>query len=90
MREKSSPQGFELEIQIPVFDLGQVSVNRARETYMQAVNRLLEKAVNVRSEARSAYLTYRGSYDIARQYQTSILPLRRTINEQASSNITAC
>ncbi len=26
---------------------------------------------------------YRGSYDIARQYQNSILPLRRTINEQA-------
>ncbi len=35
---------------------------------MAAVNRLLEKAINVRSEARAAYLTYRGSYDIARQY----------------------
>ncbi|OYY59806.1 MAG: copper resistance protein, partial [Rhizobiales bacterium 35-66-30] len=74
---------FELEIQIPIFDGGEVNVRRSRETYMQAVNRLMEKAVNVRSEARAAYLTYRGSYDIARQYQNSILPLRRTINEQA-------
>nr|WP_245419957.1 TolC family protein [Phyllobacterium salinisoli] len=83
VRESSSPRGFELEVQIPIFDLGGVNVRRARETYMQAVNRLLEKAINVRSEARSAYLTYRGTYDIARQYQNSILPLRRTINEQA-------
>lgn len=83
VRQSSSPQGFELEVQIPIFDLGEVNVRRSRETYMQAVNRLLEKAINVRSEARSAYLTYRASHDIARQYQTSILPLRKTINEQA-------
>lgn len=82
-RESSSPRGFELEIQIPIFDGGEVNVRRARETYMHAVNRLMEKATNVRSEARAAYLTYRGSYDIARQYQNSILPLRKTINEQA-------
>nr|WP_110754049.1 TolC family protein [Phyllobacterium leguminum] len=82
-REKSSPKGFELEVQIPIFDLGETKTRQARETYMQAVNRLLEKAVNVRSQARSAYLTYRGTYDIARQYQNSILPLRRTVNEQA-------
>ncbi len=50
---------------------------------MQAVNRLMEKAVNVRSEARAAYLTYRGRYDVAQQFQNKILPLRRTINEQA-------
>lgn len=83
VRESSSPRGFELEVQIPIFDLGEVNVRRARETYMQAVNRLMEKAVNVRSEARAAYLTYRASYDIARQYRNSILPLRKTINEQA-------
>lgn len=81
--DKSYPKGFELEIQIPIFDFGEVKVRRARETYMQAVNRLLEKAVNVRSEARAAYLTYRASYDIARQYQTRILPLRKTVNEEA-------
>src|SRR6185503_12759279 len=77
------PRGFELEIQIPIFDGGETAVRRSRETYMQAVNRLVEKAVNVRSEVRSAYLTYRGTYDISRQYRNQILPLRKTINEQA-------
>ena len=83
MTDKACPKGFELEIQIPIFDFGEVKVRRAKETYMQAVNRLLEKAVNVRSEARSAYLTYRASYDIARQYQNKILPLRKTVSEEA-------
>lgn len=83
VRQSSAPQGFELEIQIPIFDLGEVNVRRSSEMYMQAVNRLMEKAVNVRSEARAAYLTYRGRYDVAQQFQNKILPLRRTINEQA-------
>ncbi|OYX15573.1 MAG: copper resistance protein [Rhizobiales bacterium 32-66-8] len=81
--ETLRPRGFELEVQVPIFDLGESNVRRAQETYMQAMNRLMEKAVNVRSEARAAYVTYRASYDIARQYHAKILPLRRTINEQA-------
>ena len=81
--ETLRPQGFELEVQVPIFDLGETNVRRAQETYMQAANLLMEKAVNVRSEARAAYVTYRASYDIARQYQARILPLRKTINEQA-------
>jgi outer membrane protein TolC len=80
---RASRRGFELEIQIPIFDLGETSVRRARETYMQAVNRLIEKAVNVRSEVRAGYASYRATYDIARQYQNRILPLRRTVSEQA-------
>lgn len=83
VKKRNYPRGFELEIQIPLFDLGGTGVRRARETYMQAVNRLVDKAVTVRSEARAAYLTYRGRYDIWRQYRSRILPLRKTINEQA-------
>lgn len=81
--ERAYPKGFELEIQIPIWDLGEVKVRRAGETYMQAVNQLVAKAVDVRSEARAAYLTYRATYDISRQYRREILPLRKIINEQA-------
>jgi outer membrane protein TolC len=81
--ELTRTKGFELSIQIPIFDFGEVGVRRARETYMQSVNLLIEKAINVRSEVRAAYQTYHASYDIWRQYQNQILPLRRVINEQA-------
>jgi outer membrane protein TolC len=81
--EKAYPSGFELEVQIPIFDVGKTGVRRSREMYMQAVNRLVEKAVNVRSEVRAAYFTYRATYDISRQFRNRILPLRKSINEQA-------
>lgn len=74
--------GFELELQVPIFDLGEVRVRQAGETYAQAVNRLMEKAVNVRSEARDAYRVYRSAYDIAAHYRREVMPLRRIIGEQ--------
>ncbi len=49
---------------------------------MQAVHRLAERAVNIRSEVRSAYTTYRGTYDIAMHYQREVLPLRKTISDE--------
>ena len=49
---------------------------------MQAVNRLAQKAVNVRSEAREAYRNYRTSYDIAGHYQRDVLPLRKIISDE--------
>ena len=74
--------GFEVDFEIPIFDLGETRVRRVEEEYMQAVNRLAEKAVNIRSEAREAYQRYRATYDIARHYQTEVLPLRKIINDE--------
>jgi outer membrane protein TolC len=68
--------GVEVEFQVPIFDFGEVRVRQAGEAYMQAVNRLTEKAVNARSEARDAYQAYRSTFDIAVGYRDRILPLR--------------
>jgi outer membrane protein TolC len=75
-------RGFDIQIQIPIFDGGEVRMRQATEIYNQAFNRLTEKAVNVRSEARDAYRTYRSTYDIARQYEREVLPLRKIITEE--------
>lgn len=80
--ESEKERGFELELQIPIFDLGTSKVRHAEEMYMQAVNRLAARAVNVRSEAREAYGTYRAAYDIARHYQKEVLPLRKIISDE--------
>jgi len=87
--EKIKRAGFELEVQIPIYDFGESRVRRAEETYMRAVNRLLERAVNVRSEAREAYQTYRGAYDIARHYEREVLPLRKIISDETLLNYNA-
>ena len=75
-------RGFDVQFQIPIFDGGEVRVRQAAETYGQAFNRLTERAVNVRSEARDAYRIYRSTYDIATQYQREVLPLRKIISDE--------
>ncbi|MDA9431737.1 TolC family protein [Bradyrhizobium sp. CCBAU 51627] len=75
-------RGFDVQFQIPIFDGGEVRMRQAMETYNLAFNRLTERAVNVRSEARDAYRVYRSTYDIANHYQREILPLRKIITEE--------
>ncbi len=82
--ERIKRKGLEIEFTIPIFDFGAVDVRNAQETYMAAANRLAERAVNVRSEAREAYLRYRGNYDLARHYQGRVLPLQKRIQDEAT------
>lgn len=81
--EREKDRGFEIELEVPIFDFGEVKVRQAEATYMAAVNRLLELAVNIRSEARDAYRVYRSTYDIASHYAREVLPLRKIISEEA-------
>jgi outer membrane protein TolC len=82
-------RGAEVEFQIPIYDFGDARARLAEETYMRAVNRLIERAVNVRADAREAYQAYRGAYDIAKHYDREVLPLRQVISEEMLLNYNA-
>jgi len=73
----------EIEFVLPIFDSGKARLRKAELTYMRAANLLAEKAVNVRSQARSALLAVQANHDIARHYQNAVLPLRTVIQEEA-------
>ena len=73
----------ELEFVIPIFDSGQARMRKAELAYMRAANLLAERAVNVRSEARSAYDGYRSTLDIARHYRANVVPLRTIIEDES-------
>lgn len=75
-------RGFDIQFQIPIYDGGEVRIRQASETYNQSFNRLTEKAINVRSEARDAFRVYRSSYDIAGHYQREVVPLRKIITDE--------
>src|SRR5262249_32810605 len=75
-------RGFAVDLQIPIFDFGEGRRRHAEPTYKHALNRLLELAVNIRSQARDAYRTYRSAYDIAGHYQREVLPLRKIISDE--------
>ena len=72
-------EGYEISLELPLFDWGGARVARAEGVYMQALGRVGETAVNARSEARAGYLGYRASYDVARHYREQVIPLRRKI-----------
>lgn len=74
--------GYEIELSIPIFDFGEAKVARAEATYLQAVNRLSEIAVNAHSEVREAYSAYRSAYGLAQHYRDEIVPLRKKISEE--------
>ena len=74
--------GYEIRVEIPLFDWGGARVAKAQAIYMQAVNRFSETAVNARSEVREAYSGYLTAYELAGHYRDEIVPLRKTIAEE--------
>ena len=83
-RETGEPseRGYELSIELPLFDWGGARTAQAEAIYMQAVNRVAQAAVTARSEARESYLDYRTAYDVAAHYRDTIIPLRKRISHE--------
>lgn len=77
-------RGYEIDIEIPLFDWGDAKVARAEFSYMAAAERLADLAVDVRSQAREAYLFYRAAYDLARHYRDEVVPIRQRIAEESA------
>ncbi|MDE1948286.1 MAG: TolC family protein [Burkholderiales bacterium] len=74
--------GYEIELELPLFDFGSARSARAEAIYMQALNRTEAVAVNARSQVRESYAAYRSAYDLARHYRDEVVPLRRRISEE--------
>jgi outer membrane protein TolC len=74
--------GYEITLELPLFDWGSARVARAEGLYMQAVNHVAQVAVDARSEARESYLGYRTAYDLARHYRDQVIPLRKKISDE--------
>ncbi|MEO5843875.1 MAG: TolC family protein [Caldimonas sp.] len=75
-------KGFDINVPLPIFDFGDAVRVGARATYMAAVNRAAQLAVDARSQVRESYGAYRTAYDISRHYRDEIVPLRRAIADE--------
>ncbi len=75
-------RGWEIGVELPLFDWGDARIARAQSVYMQSLHRAAETAINARSEVREAYTSYRSAYDIARHHLDEIVPLRQRIAEE--------
>jgi outer membrane protein TolC len=75
-------RGYELTLELPLFDWGGARAARSEGIYMQAVQRVAQAAVTARSEARESYLDYRTAYDVAAHYRDTVIPLRKRISQE--------
>lgn len=73
---------FGIKIPIPLFDMAEGRLSRAQSNYNASVHRLYELAVNVRSKVREEYAKTRYAYDIAHEYQDSIVQTNRDILQE--------
>jgi outer membrane protein TolC len=85
-KDKGEPSadggGFDIVLEVPIYDFGRASMREAEQHYVEALNALRAMAVNARSEAREAYSAYASTRSIVVQYDREVLPLRKTISEE--------
>jgi outer membrane protein TolC len=81
--ERFDRYGLQITFEIPIYDFGEARTRDAQETYMQAAHLLAEKAVNVRSEVREAFIAYKGAFEVARLYHAQVVPLQNEILKQS-------
>lgn len=84
MNETGEPRmnGYEIELELPIFDWGRARSAKAEAIYMQSVHRTADIAIRARSEVREAYSAYRTAYDLAKHYHDEIVPLRKKISDE--------
>ena len=75
-------RGYEIELQVPLFDWGSARVTKAQALYMQAVHQAAQVAVDARSELRESYYAYRSAHDMARQFRDELVPLRALVRDE--------
>jgi outer membrane protein TolC len=80
--EAPTQRGWEVGLELPLFDWGGARVAKAEAVYMQAVHRAAQTAINARSEVREAYTNYRSTYDMARYQRDEVVPLSQRISEE--------
>lgn len=76
---EGSRDGYQIELELPLFDFGSARAARAEAVYLQAVDRTAAVANDARSEVRESYSAYRTAYDIAKRYRDEVVPLRKRI-----------
>jgi outer membrane protein TolC len=79
---ESRSNGYEVELELPLFDFGSTRLARAEALYLQSLNRTAAIAAQAQSEVRESYSAYRTAYDLARHYRDEVVPLRKRMAEE--------
>lgn len=82
-RGDAAKKGYEISVELPLFDWGSSKVARAEAVYMRSVQQVAATAIDARSEVREAYAAYLAARDIARHYRDEVLPIAKRISDES-------
>jgi outer membrane protein TolC len=71
--------GFEVSLEVPLFDSGAPRVRKAEARYAQALARFGQATLEARVQVRKAYARLRAAHDLALRQRDEMLPLRKSI-----------
>lgn len=74
--------GYEVELSLPLFDWGTARVRRAEATYMRALQRSADVALQAQSQVRETDSLRRAQYEVALRYRDEIVPLRKRMSDE--------
>ncbi len=75
-------KGYEVSLEVPIFDTGDAKVRKAEALYAQSVDRLAQAAIDARTDVRKAAAQYRAAYAMAVREREEIMPLRKIVLKQ--------
>ncbi len=75
-------RGYEIEVRVPLFDVGDLQRQAMSAQALAALNRHEATLRAAGSHLRESYAAYRTTYDIAKHFRDEVVPLRKLINEE--------
>jgi len=80
---EGEPRGFEVEVMLPIFDLGDLQRTAARAWAESAMQALKQTSIAASSDLRVSYSAYRSAFENAVHHRDVLVPLRRAMSEEA-------
>lgn len=80
--ERTTGDGYEISVGLPVFDWGGMKRAAMNAKTLAAANILEATLGGAASTLRESYSAYRTAFDVARFYQSEVLPLQEMIAEE--------
>jgi outer membrane protein TolC len=79
---RETVRGYEVELRLPVFDIGDLERAAMNAETMAAFNRYESVRRAAGSHLREHYAAYKTAHDLAIHHRDEIVPLRKTISEE--------
>lgn len=80
--QEPTQTGFEISLELPLFDFGSSRVAQAEAIYRRALAEVASVAIAARSQARETYARYQRDYALAQHYRDQVLPLQQQISQE--------